>query len=171
MNEQSWRIGVRTGTRRSCGPGIAMTRGRAGRARALRGPARGRGWQASSRAGAEFDTAGAITGSTGQRAGTNGSVICGVSAWVETSSSARMVSISWRSSGDRRHSTAATFSFSSSVRRMPTSPTVTAGLPSTHAIASWATDLPWRTAFALSRSTTRSCLRNCSRWNRGKLKA
>ena len=43
-----------------------------------------------------------------------------VSAWVGTPSSAKMVSISWRSSGDRRHSTAATFSFSSSVRRMPT---------------------------------------------------
>ena len=59
-NKLSWGSASRNGARRSRGHGIAMTRGRAGRARTVRGPARGRGWQASSRADVVFDTAGAI---------------------------------------------------------------------------------------------------------------
>ena len=63
-------------------------------------------------------------------------------------SSAEMVSICSRSSGDRRHShsTAAAVSISSSVWRMPTRATETAGLPRTQQMASWATDLPWSAA-------------------------
>lgn len=53
-------------------------------------------------------------------------------------SSAKARLICSRSSAERRHSTAATFSFSSSLRRTPTSATVTAGCPWTHAMASCA---------------------------------
>ena len=83
---------------------------------------------------------GQMTYGTRDHAGMNGSTPCGVSTWVGTPSSAKSRSICSRSSAERRRSTAATCSFDSSLWRIPTSATVTAGFPRTHAIASCATD-------------------------------